>query len=94
LPQDITLGQNYPNPFNMQTSISLAIPNGKRGELAIFDIGGRIVNDLKLTGTLSGTQQVTWNGRNSNGQELKSGVYFYRLRVGDRSFTKSMILLK
>ena len=48
LPKEVSLSQNYPNPFNMETTIIAAIPAGKLGRLAIYDIGGRIGARIQL----------------------------------------------
>jgi hypothetical protein len=91
LPRNLSLEQNYPNPFNLQTMIALNVPAGKIAQLQIFDIGGRRVREF--TG-LTGQERVLWNGRDQSGHEVKSGIYFYRLTAGDKSFTEKMILLK
>ncbi|HBZ00194.1 MAG TPA: hypothetical protein DEO84_02630 [candidate division Zixibacteria bacterium] len=91
LPRNISLGQNYPNPFNIQTMIALNVPAGKIGQLQIFDIGGRRIQEFA---GLAGQERIVWNGRDRNGHEVKSGIYFYRLIVGEKSFTEKMILLK
>jgi hypothetical protein len=94
MPVTFSLEQNYPNPFNMETTISFSIPSGKNGELAIYDISGRLVRNLHLRGSASGTQRIIWDGHDSIGQEVKSGVYFYRLKVGDKTLSNKMVLLK
>jgi hypothetical protein len=94
LPEEFTLAQNYPNPFNMNTVISFTMPQAQVVQLDIYDILGRKIIRL-IDGYLSsGAHQVTWNGRNSGGSEVASGIYFYRLAYGERSEIRKMNLLK
>jgi hypothetical protein len=94
-PKDVGLGQNYPNPFNARTSIPIDLLPGTGGELAIFDIAGRLVKSFALNGSdAGGRQRVVWDAVDSYGQPVKSGLYFFRLRVGDSALTKKMVLLK
>ncbi len=88
------LYQNYPNPFNPVTTIKYEIPGDVKREtqnvkLIVYDILGREVKTLVNRHQAPGEYEVTFNGQN-----LSSGVYFYRLQAGDYVKTKSMILLK
>jgi hypothetical protein len=93
LPKDVSLSQNYPNPFNMETTIIAVIPANKLGKLAIYDIGGRMVREYNAKGSGDVTR-FTWDGRDFDGQYAKSGIYLYRLRVGDKVISRKMVLLK
>jgi hypothetical protein len=96
LPEQLHLGQNYPNPFNSSTTIPLSVPSGHTADLhlEIFDIAGQIV-DVLHAGLLSpGTHHLSWDIRNSRGQALASGLYFYRLRSDTAVQVHSMILLR
>lgn len=89
-PSKFSLEQNYPNPFNPATNIKYTIPNTGLVKLSIYDILGRevktLVNEIKNAGTYS----VEFNASN-----YASGVYFYRLKVGDEySDSKKMLLIK
>ena len=101
-PSGYKLSQNYPNPFNPATKIDYVIPSGVKGErsdvkLVIFDNLGKEVMTLVNETQSAGNYEVKFNGEN-----LPSGVYFYRLVVsssnpltaGDFSETKLMTLLK
>ena len=89
LPSEVSLSQNYPNPFNMETTTSAAIPAGKIGVLAIYDIGGRMVREYISKGSNESTR-IIWDGRDFGGQYAKSGIYLYRLRVGDRVISRKI----
>jgi hypothetical protein len=95
LPNTFALEQNYPNPFNGSTLITYSLLNDALVKLAVFDISGKKVAVLENRRTGAGTYEVAWNGQNSSGQPVSSGVYFYRLSIdGDGSVTKRMLLIR
>ncbi|MGD8922342.1 MAG: T9SS type A sorting domain-containing protein, partial [Candidatus Zixiibacteriota bacterium] len=88
LPETYSLSQNYPNPFNPVTTIEFALPEAGEWELVIYNILGQVVEQWKKEGQ-AGYYKVEWDaGR------YASGVYFYRLRAGEYSATRKMVLLK
>jgi hypothetical protein len=89
LPQRFTLYQNYPNPFNSQTSIRYALRNSCYVRLEIFDSLGRLYDILISGEKPAGQHEVIWNA-----DGFASGVYYFRIRAGDYSETKKMILIK
>jgi len=94
-PQFFQLHQNYPNPFNSQTVIAFGIFNPGNLQLNIYDSNGRLVRSLinNERGD-AGNYTVNWDGTNDQGKSLSSGVYFYKLIVGNFNETKAMILEK
>jgi photosystem II stability/assembly factor-like uncharacterized protein len=86
--------QNSPNPFNPSTNIKFYIPNTSDVTIKIYDILGREVNTLINQQTTAGYHLVYWNGKDSRGEAVSSGVYIYRLTAGNFSETKKMNLLK
>jgi Cu/Zn superoxide dismutase len=88
------LEQNHPNPFNPSTTISftLAVPGTAR--LDVYDVNGRLVAALVRGFRPAGRSEVNWNGTDSRGHPVASGVYFYRLVAGAVSETRRMVLLK
>jgi len=101
LPQNFELYQNYPNPFNPATNISYTLRGtggfgGKpaRTNLSIYNILGQRVKTLVDEVQIPGTHVVSWNGTDRFGRRVGSGVYFYRLKRGDDSETKKMVLMK
>jgi len=96
LPRAFSLGANCPNPFNPSTTISYSL-GGEAPlpvRLQVFNIRGQIVVTLVDRVIAPGQYTVNWDGRGRGGEQLSSGVYFYRLRAGDFSFTRKMVLLK
>ncbi len=89
------LEQNYPNPFNPSTKIRYALPkDNMKVQLSIFDVSGRQVVTL-VNRIESGAQhEVLWNGKNAAGQDVASGVYFYKLKADNQEAVKKMVLLK
>jgi hypothetical protein len=86
--------QNYPNPFNSTTVISYALERPGDVTIAIYNILGQRVRTLREGRQLAGGHQVTWDGRSRQGNEVASGVYFYKVRNSPASQTKKMILLR
>ncbi len=93
-PLSYKLIQNYPNPFNPTTTIMYEIPNTEKVTLEVYDLLGRRVTTLVNNIQKQGRYHVVWNGRNSFGQTVSSGVYFYRLKSGNFINVKKMIMLK
>ena len=81
LPTEYELLGNYPNPFNPSTTISYALPLQSSVEINIFDIMGRLVRTFELNGQSAGYQNVLWNGRNENNEQVASGIYLYRFKA-------------
>ncbi len=86
--------KNYPNPFNPQTTISFSIPSSSKLELSVFNIKGQRVTILLNEIIESGNHSVSWNGKDDDGNELSSGIYFYRLSNGVNTVTGKMLMLK
>jgi len=94
LPDEYSLGQNYPNPFNPQTTISFALPVAGKISLIIYDLNGREIMRWDEEISQGGYYQRVWNGENLSGEQVSSGVYFYRFRAGDFVQTRKMVLLR
>lgn len=95
LPQKVlTLNQNYPNPFNPTTSISFYLPENASARLAIYDVEGRMVKELISGNCREGKHTAVWNGTDSRGENVSSGVYFYILSAGKSSLTRKLVLMR
>lgn len=94
LPTEYALEQNYPNPFNPSTTINFALPKAGNVQIAVFNVLGQEVNTLVSEGLPAGNHSVVWDGRNSTGSTISSGIYFYRISAGEFSQTKKMLMLK
>ncbi|MEW5874430.1 MAG: T9SS type A sorting domain-containing protein [Candidatus Zixiibacteriota bacterium] len=94
LPTEVDLMQNYPNPFNAGTTISYTVASESHVTLAIYNLLGQKVADLVDADQGQGAYSVEWNGRDSKGSEVASGIYLYRLQVGELVTSKKMTLLR
>ena len=91
---DFVLLQNFPNPFNSITSISFQLQAESSMSVTIYDFMGNVVKDLFSGIESSGYKSINWDATNNNGDLVSTGMYFYRLRVGDASEVKRMMYLK
>lgn len=95
IPQRASLEQNYPNPFNPVTSIGFRIADFGFVKLQIFDLTGRKVKTLVNKKLAPGTYTMLWNGTDSSGKKVSSGIYFYQLTFDNQPIaTRKMMLLK
>lgn len=88
------LNQNYPNPFNLCTEISFQLPVQTRVSLKIYNTKGQLVRSLIHGNKESGVYSVNWDGRDEGGNEVASGIYFYKLIAGNFSSIRKMVLIK
>jgi len=93
-PLDFRLSQNYPNPFNSSTIIHYQTSEECDVTLRVYDVLGREVKELANMMHKQGHYTITWGGRNNQGKEVASGIYFYQLKGGDHIQTKRMLLIK
>lgn len=102
LPKEFSLGQNYPNPFNPETAINYVIPQNASVRLTIYNILGQKIATLVDEQKSSGAYTVNWSGKTNGGNQVASGLYFYRLEArhmtngNQRIFVdaKKMLLLR
>lgn len=89
LPFDFKLYQNYPNPFNVNTIISYQIKSKSYITIKIYNILGKEVRLVESEEKEAGSYEILWDGRNNQGKEVASGIYFYRLHVLPSYFSKT-----
>ena len=97
LPDKYELYQNFPNPFNPTTTISYQLAKSGDITLNIFNITGQEVQTLVSGFKQAGSYQISWDGKDSGGQTVASGAYFYQLTVqGEENLTltRKMMFLK
>ncbi len=88
------LHQNYPNPFNSSTMIKYTLLERAFIEVKIYDMLGRHIRTLAQTERNAGRQSVKWDGRDTAGMIVASGIYFVRLQTGSSTQVKKMMLLQ
>ena len=99
IPESTSLLANYPNPFNPETWIPYQLAEPSDVKITIYDTRGVVVRYLALghqsAGTYtSRTHAAYWDGRNSQGESVASGVYFYTLKAGEFTTTRKMLIRK
>ncbi len=94
LPVGFALRQNYPNPFNPTTAIEYETAISSEITITISNILGQAVKTLRLGQVSAGIHSTSWDGTDSDGRPVASGVYFYRLSVGSNHIQRKMLLLR
>ena len=99
LPKETNLLANYPNPFNPETWIPYQLAKPAEVTLHIYAVSGALVRTLGLghqpAGMYHGKNRAAyWDGRNTHGEPIASGVYFYTLTAGDFTATRKMLVRK
>ncbi|MEE9442367.1 MAG: T9SS type A sorting domain-containing protein [candidate division Zixibacteria bacterium] len=94
LPTRFELSQNYPNPFNPYTRFDYTIPIESHVTIAVYNILGQQTAVLVDEYQNEGVYTAEWDGRDKNGNQASSGVYFYNIFTEDYSESKKMVLLK
>jgi hypothetical protein len=94
IPTHYELGLNIPNPFNPITQIAYQLPKAGEVSLKIYNIRGQVVRTLVNEFKQAGIHEVVWDGRNNAGYDVASGIYLYRMKSGDFSAARKMVLLK
>ena len=86
---------NYPNPFNYSTTISFNVTQTSRFvTLEIYNIKGQKVKTFpNLQINKSPNQQIIWNGTDDNNRPVSSGIYFYKVTIGNKNAMRKMILM-
>ncbi|HPF36674.1 MAG TPA: S8 family serine peptidase [Candidatus Krumholzibacteria bacterium] len=93
-PTTYALHANYPNPFNPMTNIEFELPVPGMTKLAVYDLSGALVRELKNEVMTAARHNVTWDGTNDRGQRVASGTYYLRMNSGEFSSVRKMTLVK
>jgi len=93
-PLQYALHANYPNPFNPSTTICYSLIDAQHTKLTVFNAIGQTIRTLVNEPQTAGIHTVQWDSRNSLGEQVSSGVYFYRLEAGTYVKTKRMMLIE
>lgn len=89
-----SLKDNYPNPFNPETTIRFSIAQDEFVSIDIYNLLGQKVKTLVRDNLTKGDHNVVWKGLDNKGNQVNSGLYFYRMKVGNSTTTKKMTLMK
>lgn len=88
------LGGNRPNPFNPATTIAFSLSKEGRVSLVVHDISGRVIAVLLDEILEAGEHVRAWDGKDSRGRDLGSGVYLVRMVAGNLTATRKIVLLR
>jgi len=99
IPLKFALLQNYPNPFNPETWLPYELAESVEVTLQIYDVSGKVVRSLRLGQKPAGVyvdkeRAIYWDGRDEKGEQVSSGIYFYRLQAGSFTGVRKMVILK
>jgi hypothetical protein len=94
IPRDFVLNEAYPNPFNPVTTISYGLPETVEVKILVYDILGRKVKTLLDKTQTAGWHNIRWNGTNSFGNQVGSGLYMYTLQSKSCIIVKKVVLLR
>ena len=98
-PEETALLANYPNPFNPETWIPYQLAKGTDVTVTIYDLQGAVVRRLMLGHQAAGiyhhrSRAAHWDGKNTVGEPVASGIYFYTLTAGDFTATRKLLIIK
>ena len=99
VPTENVLLPNYPNPFNPETWIPYDLARDADVHIHIYSLKGEFIRQLSLGFQTAGTYRtrsraVYWDGQNTAGEPVASGIYFYTLQAGQFKATRQMVILK
>ena len=94
LPTQYALLRNYPNPFNPETHIGYELPEESNIRLEIYDVTGSLVRTLVNKQQSAGRYEVIWDGKNTHGNRIVSGLYFYKMTTPKYTHVQKMMLVK
>ena len=99
VPQKTTLLPNFPNPFNPETWIPYDLAQDANVDIKIYNLKGETIRELKIGFQNTGTYRTKelaafWDGRNSTGELVASGLYFYSLNAGQSKAIRQMVIRK
>ena len=89
-----SLNQNYPNPFNPETELSYQIPEASNVNLVIYNSLGQKIRTLVSEFQVPGSYKTQWDGTDSHGQLVSSGIYFYLIKAGEFTQTRKMMFVR
>ncbi len=94
LPLALALRQNYPNPFRAGTAIAFGLPSACEVRIDIYNVAGRRVAGVLDATVPAGWHEASWDGRDTAGNEVSAGMYFYRIEAGSETAVRKMILVR
>ncbi|MDD2331703.1 MAG: T9SS type A sorting domain-containing protein, partial [Candidatus Cloacimonetes bacterium] len=94
IPMATKLLNAYPNPFNPQTNIRYSLKDAGQVQIEIFNLKGQKIRSFSNNHATAGFYSQMWDGKDTQGQVVGSGIYFYRMTSGKYSSTKKVMMMK
>ena len=94
VPDKFYVSDNYPNPFNPTTNFYIDMPEAGNLIVRVFDVNGRLVNELINTQVVAGRINSRWSGKNSFGTMSPTGIYFLQVEAGSNYHVQKLALVK
>jgi serine protease AprX len=85
---------NMPNPFTASTTLRVGLPKASEVEIEVFDVAGRRVRSDRTATLAAGWREISFDARDTAGQALPSGVYFYRVKAAGETITRKMVIAR
>ena len=92
-PVSFSLQQNYPNPFNPETTIRYSISKRTTVKLMVYNMLGQVVRILRDKEQKAGFHTVVWDGRDTMGRAVSSGVYVYKISAAGKTLSRKMVIV-
>ena len=90
----LSFSPGWPNPFAGKTALKYFLPAAGEVELGVYDVAGRLVTRLPSGRRPAGDHVATWDGRDRDGRQVPSGIYFVRLVTGAERIERKVVLLR
>ena len=94
IPKTFYVSDNYPNPFNPVTNFHIDVPEAGHLFVAVYDVNGRLVNQLMNTQVVAGRIRGRWSGKNGSGVMSPTGIYFLKVETGINYHVQKLALVK
>jgi len=89
-----SLSMPAPNPFAVGTEIAYTVPTQRHVALRVYSVSGRLIRTLVDASVPAGLHRARWDGRDSEGREARSGIYFFKFTAGDVERTARVMRLR
>ena len=94
LPTEFVIEKAYPNPFNPTTRIRYGVSTEIAVNVVIYDMTGRLVSNYKIGEKAPGWHEFTWQGTDTHGQKVSTGMYLVTMRAGEDFQKQKVTFLK